>query len=171
MCEQELNIYLLYDKLINQYLSSISHTILYLARKKSKSIYTISIYFQPENIRSLCQAVLKVVYDLGLVDTDVHRESINICTKYPLLLNKFAKCEYFVEKRKTDLVCMVSRVESQFTISLIYLKLGIAGCLLQDVLKACFKSITGASIRKSKWLNSKTDFIEKGKQPYSLARN
>ena len=34
----------------------------------------------------------KVVYDLGLVETDVHRESINICTKYSLLLSKFAEC-------------------------------------------------------------------------------
>ena len=54
--------------------------------------FIISIYFQPENIRSLCQAVSKVVYDFGLVDTDVHRESISICTKYLLLLNKFAEC-------------------------------------------------------------------------------
>ena len=52
----------------------------------------IFIYFQPENIRSLCQAVPKLVYDLGLVDTDVHCESINICTKCLLLLNKFATC-------------------------------------------------------------------------------
>ena len=71
-------------------LPQISHITLYLARKKS--IYTIPIYFQPENIRSLCQAVPKVVYDLGLVDTDVHREFINICTKYSLLLNKFTEC-------------------------------------------------------------------------------
>ena len=34
----------------------------------------------------------KVVYDLGLVETDVHHESINICTKYSLLLSKFAEC-------------------------------------------------------------------------------
>ena len=68
-------------------LPQISHTTLYLARKKS--IYTRPIYFQPEQIRSLCQAVPKVVYDVGLVDTDVYRESINICTKYSLLLNKF----------------------------------------------------------------------------------
>ena len=35
---------------------------------------------------------LRVVCDLVLVETDVHRESINICTKYSLLLNKFAEC-------------------------------------------------------------------------------
>ena len=59
---------------------------------EKKSIYTIPIYSQPENIRSLCQALSKVVCDLGLVETDVHRESFNICTKYSLLLNKFAEC-------------------------------------------------------------------------------
>ena len=59
---------------------------------EKKYIYTIPIYSQPENIRSLCQALPKVVYDLGLVETDAHRESIDICTKYLLLLNKFAEC-------------------------------------------------------------------------------
>ena len=59
-----------------------------LAVKKKKNIYTIPVYFQPENIRSLCQAVPK---NLGLVDTDVHGESINICTMYLLLLNKCAE--------------------------------------------------------------------------------
>ena len=55
-------------------LPQIFHPTLYLARKKS--IYTIPTYSQPENIPSLCQTVPKVVYDLGLVETDVHRESI-----------------------------------------------------------------------------------------------
>ena len=55
-------------------LPQIFHTTLYLARKKS--IYTIPTNSQPENIPSLCQTVPKVVYDLGLVETDVHRESI-----------------------------------------------------------------------------------------------
>ena len=77
-------------KFISNTLPQISHTPLYLARKKS--IYTIPIYSQTENIRSLCQTLPKVVYDLGLVETNVHRESINICTKYLLLLNKFAEC-------------------------------------------------------------------------------
>ena len=61
-------------------LPQIPHTTLYLAKKKF--IYITPIYFQPEKIRSLCQAVPEVVYDLGLVDTDLHRESINFCTKY-----------------------------------------------------------------------------------------
>ena len=52
------------------------------------------------------------------------------------------------------------------------LKLQIAGCsLLQDVLKACCKSITDASIQKAKRLNSKINFVEKGKQPWCIARN
>ena len=63
-------------------------TTLHLLSKKKKNIYTIPVYFQPENIRSLCQAVPK---NLGLVDTDVHCESINICTMYLLLLNKCAE--------------------------------------------------------------------------------
>ena len=71
--------------------SLLINTLSQISSKKNKSIYTISIYFQPENIRSLCQAVPNVVYDFGLVVTDVHRESINICTKYSLLLNKFAE--------------------------------------------------------------------------------
>ena len=75
---------------ISNTLPQISHTIPYLCRKKS--IYTILVYSQAENIRSLCQALPKVVYDLGLVETNVHREFINICTKYSLLLNKFAEC-------------------------------------------------------------------------------
>ena len=75
---------------ISNTLPQISHTTLYLARKKF--IYTTPIYSLPENIRSLCQALSKVVYDLGLVETDVHHESINSCTKYSLLLNKFAEC-------------------------------------------------------------------------------
>ena len=45
-----------------------------------------------ENTRTLCQAIPKVVSDLWLVGTDVHCESISICTKYLLLLNKFAEC-------------------------------------------------------------------------------
>ena len=59
---------------------------------EGKPIYTIPIYSQPESIRSLCQALPKVVYDLGLVETHVHPDSINICTKYLLLFNKFAEC-------------------------------------------------------------------------------
>ena len=39
---------------------------------EGKPIYTIPIYSQPENIRSLCQALPKVVCDPGLVETDVH---------------------------------------------------------------------------------------------------
>ena len=42
--------------------------------------------------KTLCQVVPKVVYDLELVLTDVHRESINIYTNYSLLWNKFAEC-------------------------------------------------------------------------------
>ena len=67
-----------------------------------------------------------------------------------------------------------SRVENQFTMNLINSKLHIAGCsLLQDVLKACCKSITDASIQKAKRLNSKINFVEKGKQPCtaSIVRN
>ena len=60
----------------------------YTCCQKKKNIYTIPVYFQAENIRSLCQAVPK---NLGLVDTDVHCESINICTMYLLLLNKCAE--------------------------------------------------------------------------------
>ena len=75
--------------LLSNTLPQISHNTIYLARKKS--IYTIPIYFEPENIRSLCQVVPIVVYDLGLVEADVHHESINICTNYALLLNKFAE--------------------------------------------------------------------------------
>ena len=75
---------------ISNTLPRISHTTLCLAIKKF--IYTTPIYSLPENLRSLCQALPKVVYDLGLVETDVHHESINSCTKYSLLLNKFAEC-------------------------------------------------------------------------------
>ena len=42
-------------------------------------------------LRFLYQAVPKVVYDLGLVDTDVYRESIETCTKYSQLFLKYAK--------------------------------------------------------------------------------
>ena len=61
-------------------------TTLHLLSKKN--IYTIPVCFQPENIRSLCQAVPK---NLGLVDTDMHWESINTCTMFLLLLNKCAE--------------------------------------------------------------------------------
>ena len=64
-------------------LPQISDTTLYLARRKNPFILYLFIF---------SQAVPKVVYDLGLVDTDVHCESINICAKYSLLLNKFAEC-------------------------------------------------------------------------------
>lgn len=50
----------------------ISHTTIYLAQK-IKSIYTLPTRFRPEDIRSLYQAIPKVVYDLGLVDTNVER--------------------------------------------------------------------------------------------------
>ena len=43
-----------------------NHTMLFIWLKK-QIFYTITIYFQPENTRSLCQTVLKVVYDLRLV--------------------------------------------------------------------------------------------------------
>ena len=86
-------------KFISNTLPQISHTPPYLARKKS--IYTIPIYSQPENVRSLCQTLPKVVYDLGLVETNVHRESINICTKYLLLLNTFAECHQMLNGNTT----------------------------------------------------------------------
>ena len=74
--------------------------------------------------------------------------------------------QILLKSGRLGLVCMVSRVENQFTMSLINSKLHIAGCnLLQDVLKACCKSITDASIQKAKRLNSKINFVEKGKQP------
>ena len=66
------------------------------------------------------------------------------------------------------LVCMVNRVENQFTMSLINSKLHIAGCsLVPDVLKAYCKSIEDAYIEKAKQLSSKINFVEKGKQPRS----
>lgn len=67
--------------------------------KKNKSFYTMPIYFQPENVRYLCEAVLKAVYYLRLVDTDVHRESINISTKYLLHLNKFFECHQVLNRK------------------------------------------------------------------------
>ena len=70
------------------------------------------------------------------------------------------------------LVCMESRVESQFTVSSINSKLRITGCsLLKDVLKAYCNSIAGAPIQKAKRLNSNINFAGKGKQPCSIARN
>ena len=60
---------------------------------KIKPNYTVPhISFQPENIRSLCQAASKVAYELRLAGTDIYRESIKICTKYSQLFSKFAKC-------------------------------------------------------------------------------
>ena len=75
---------------ISNTLPQISHTTPYLARKKIYLYYTYLL--SAGKYSSLCQALPKVVYDLGLVETDVHRESINICTEYSLLLNKFAEC-------------------------------------------------------------------------------
>ena len=69
--------------------------LIWLKKKNNKSIYItylLPIYFQPEKISYLCQVVPNVVYDLGLVDTNVHREPVNICTKYSLLLIKFVEC-------------------------------------------------------------------------------
>ena len=69
---------------------------------------------------------------------------------------------------RLGLVCMVSRVENKFTMSLTNSKLHIYGCSrLQNILKACCKSITVASIQKANQLNSKINFVEKGKQPCS----
>ena len=80
--------------------------------------------------------------------------------------------QILLKSGRLGLVCMVTRVENRFTMSLINSKLHIAGCsLLHDVLKACCKSITDASIQKAKWLNSKKKFVEKGKQPCNIARN
>ena len=80
-------------------MSSLKYPTLHIIWLEKKSVYTITIYFQPEQIRSLCQAVRKVVYDLGLVDTDVYRESINISTKYSLLLNKFAESHQMLSEK------------------------------------------------------------------------
>ena len=80
--------------------------------------------------------------------------------------------QILLKSGRLGLVCLASRVENQFTMSLINSKLHIAGCnLLQDVLKACCKSITDVSIQKAKRLNSKINFVEKGKQPWCIARN
>ena len=63
--------------LLMNILPQICHTTIYLARKEKKK----KKHFRPENIRSLWEAVPKVADDLELVDTDVHHECINICTK------------------------------------------------------------------------------------------
>ena len=76
--------------------------------------------------------------------------------------------QILLKSGRLGLVCIVGRVENQFTMSLINSKLHNAGCsLLQDVLKACCLSITDASIQKAKRLNSKKNFVDKGKQPCS----
>ena len=80
--------------------------------------------------------------------------------------------QILLQSGRLGLVCMVSRVKSRFTMSSINSKLCIVRCsLLQDVLKACYKSITGASIQPANWLNSKINFAEKGKRPCSTAKN
>lgn len=57
---------------------------------KIKSVYTeLHISFQPENIRLICQAVPKLIYDLGLVDAVLHRESIRFDAN-PSKFSKFA---------------------------------------------------------------------------------
>ena len=89
---------------------------------------------------------------------------ISICLKTML--------QILLKGGRLGLVCKVSRVENQFSMKLVNSKLHIAGCNLpQDVLKACCKSITYASIQETKWLNSRINFVEKGKQPCSIARN
>ena len=77
------------------------HYTFFLHNLISKIIYTVPCTsFQPENIKSLCQTVPKLIYDLGLVDTDVHLVSIKLCTKY---LQLFARSYSTMEKLK-DLV-------------------------------------------------------------------
>ena len=114
----------------------------------------IYIYFYPENtiddfMELYCTEVLMEVFLQNF-----------ICFMTMLKI--------WLKSRRLGLVCMVSRVENQFAMSLIYSKLDIPRCsLLQNILKPCCKSITVASIQKAKRLNSKINFVEKGKQPCS----
>ena len=54
-------------------------TLYFIWQEKNKLIYTKPFYFQSENRRPLYQAVSKVRHGIRLVDTGMHRESINIC--------------------------------------------------------------------------------------------
>ena len=104
-----------------------------------------------------------IIAQSGLMEVFL-QNFISICLKTML--------QILLKGGRLGLVCKVSRVENQFSMKLVNSKLHIAGCNLpQDVLKACCKSITYASIQETKWLNSRINFVEKGKQPCSIARN
>ena len=114
-------------------------------------LFDIYIYFHPENTIDDFMEYYCTEWPNGSIPPKLH------------MLEDHATD--FVEKWKTGFGMYGSRVENQFTMSLINSKLHIAGCsLFQDVLKACCKSITNASIQKAKWLNSKINFVEKGKK-------
>ena len=72
--------------------------------------------------------------------------------------------QILLKSGRLGLVCIVSRVENQFTMSLMNSKL-----ILPDA--ACFKtswqSHPSRKQNKVQWLNSKINFVEKGKQPCS----
>ena len=117
-------------------------------------LFDIYIYFYPENTIDDFMEYYCTEWPNGSIPPKLH------------MLEDHATD--FVEKWKTGFGMYGSRVENQFTMSLINSKLHIAGCsLVPDVLKAFCKSITDAYIEKAKRLSSKINFVEKGKQPCS----
>ena len=53
---------------------------------------TLTFLFQVKNIITLCNSIPKLVVEMGLVDTDVHTDSIKLATKFKMLFNKYSDC-------------------------------------------------------------------------------
>ncbi|XP_065652982.1 uncharacterized protein LOC124812446 isoform X2 [Hydra vulgaris] len=53
------------------------------------------------SLLELCNAIPKLVYEEGLSETDVHKRSIEISTKYKKLFDKFAQCYFIFSSKNT----------------------------------------------------------------------
>lgn len=71
----------------------------------------------------ICNAIPKKVCELGYIGTNIHTESIKICTNFKLLFFKYSKChnlmnscEYFNDEKIAELgkkICLICLKKSQ----------------------------------------------------------
>ena len=52
----------------------------------------VLLHQQEQNIINLCHAILKLVCEIGLINTDIHQKAIDIAINFRQLFEKYAKC-------------------------------------------------------------------------------